>query len=251
SVRDQVRRERERCPREADERDLGTKRGARPAHGLVDEGERLGLELAKAVDVRGGAQRAVDHRAVARGELEPDAHRLEHEQDVGEEDRGVDAELPDGVDRHLGRGIGRLTQLEKAELLADGAILRLVAAGLPHQPDGRVRRGLAPARGEEGRGCHGSDSYATAPGGAMSPRAAQERGTRAGARSATSATSGPILGGVGSSWGCTPCASSASEHTGPIETTTVRASPARRGPASPAMRKRCSTCTALVKTATS
>ena len=73
----------------------------------------------------------------------------------------------------------------------------------------------------------------------------------AGARAATSATSGPILGGVASSCGCTPCASSASEHTGPIEATTMRPSAPRRAPASGATRKRCSTCTALVNTATS
>src|SRR5262249_59547396 len=85
-----------------------------------------------------------------------------------EEDGSVDAELLDRGDRHLGRGVGRLAQLEEAELLADGAILGLVAAGLPHEPDRRVRRGLASARGEEGWSRHGSDSYATAPGGAIS-----------------------------------------------------------------------------------
>ena len=38
--------------------------------------------------------------------VEADAHRLEDEQDVGEDDRRVDAEALDRRERHLGRGVG-------------------------------------------------------------------------------------------------------------------------------------------------
>src|SRR5262249_47762043 len=70
------------------------------------------------------------------------------------------------------------------------------------------------------------------------------------ARSATSATSGPSFGGSASRSGGKPCASSASEQVGPMDATTLRCVPRRSASASGATRKRCSTCTALVKSTT-
>ena len=54
------------------------------------------------------ADRALDVRPLAAGELEADAERLEHEQDVREEDRRVHAEALHRLERHLGRGVGSL-----------------------------------------------------------------------------------------------------------------------------------------------
>ena len=54
--------------------------------------------------VLGAPDRTLDVRPLAAGELEADAERLEHEQDVGEEDRGVHAEPLHRLERHLGRG---------------------------------------------------------------------------------------------------------------------------------------------------
>src|SRR5262249_32031346 len=63
-------------------------------------------------------------------------------------------ELLDGHHRHLGGGVGRLAELQEPELVADGAILGLVASRLPHEPHRRVRRDLAAARGEERGDAH-------------------------------------------------------------------------------------------------
>ncbi len=93
----------------------------------------------------------MDHRAVALRELEPDAERLEDEQDVGEEDRGVDAEPLDRLERDLGGRLGSCAELEEAEALAHRAVLGHVAAGLAHEPDRRVRRRLAASGAEQGR----------------------------------------------------------------------------------------------------
>src|SRR5262245_61550456 len=55
-----------------------------------------------------------------------------------------------------------MAELEEAEPLAHRAVLCHVAPRLPHQPDRRVRHGLAPARREVGRGVHPGESYAKA-----------------------------------------------------------------------------------------
>src|SRR5262249_58199862 len=86
------------------------------------------------------------------GERGPAGGGVEAEEDVREGDRGAASQLLDRHDRHLGCGVGRLAELEEAQLLADGAVLRLVASRLPHEPYGRVRCDLAPARGEKRRG---------------------------------------------------------------------------------------------------
>src|SRR4030095_1456779 len=128
--------------------------------GLEAEARGGATVLAEPIDVGGAAHRPVDDGSVTLGELQADAERLEDEQDVGEDDRGVDPELLDGHHRHLGGGIGRLAELEEPELLADGAILRLVASRLPHEPHRRVRRDLAATRGEERGDAHAGESYA-------------------------------------------------------------------------------------------
>jgi hypothetical protein len=92
----------------------------------------------------------MDHRPLALRELEADAERLGHEQDVGEQDGGVHAELLDRLQRHLGGALRALAELEEAVTRAQGAVGRQVAPGLTHEPHGRVRRGLA-ARGAQKR----------------------------------------------------------------------------------------------------
>ena len=112
-------------------------------------GTSIGLELR---DVRLRPHGAVDHRALALRELEPDAERLDDQQDVGEEDRRVDAEALDGLERDLGGRLGVVAELEEAVALAQRAVLGHVAPGLTHEPDrtrGRrgpcwCRRGAAP-----------------------------------------------------------------------------------------------------------
>ena len=90
----------------------------------------------------------VDDRALALGELEGRAHRLERQEDVGEEDRRVHAEL-ERLERDLERELGRLADLEHRVLLAERAVLGHVAARLAHHPDGRAVHGLAAAGAKE------------------------------------------------------------------------------------------------------
>ena len=83
---------------------------------------------------------------IARSELEPDLEWLQDQQDVGEDDRGVDTQALHGRDCYLCRGLRVVAELEKAVALAHGAILRHIAAGLAHEPNRRVGRLFPAAR---------------------------------------------------------------------------------------------------------
>ena len=88
----------------------------------------------------GGADRVVDDRAFALGEFELEAQGLEDQQDVGEEDRGVDPQAFGGGDGDLGGQLGALAELQERDAGADVPVFGHVPAGLPHQPDGGDRR---------------------------------------------------------------------------------------------------------------
>ena len=72
------------------------------------------------------------------------AQRVGHDQDVGEQDRAVEAEAADRLERDLGRGLAVVDQLEEAALLGpQRAIFGQIAPRLAHQPD-RELSGLPP-----------------------------------------------------------------------------------------------------------
>ena len=70
------------------------------------------------------------------------AHDFEGQQEVGEDDGGVDAEDFGSGDGDLGGERGLLADFEERVLLADCAVLRHVASGLAHEPDGGAVDGL-------------------------------------------------------------------------------------------------------------
>ena len=86
---------------------------------------------------RGAADGLLDHRPVLGREVEADAHGLERQQDVGEDDGGVEIEAAQRLQRDLGGDVGAHAHLDERELLADGAVLGQVAARLAHEPHGR------------------------------------------------------------------------------------------------------------------
>jgi hypothetical protein len=86
-----------------------------------------------------GAQRRGQARPLLR-ELYRQPHRLERDQQIGEQDRGVEAETPDRLQRHLGGQRGVLAQLQERHALADLAVLGEVAPRLAHHPQRRLRR---------------------------------------------------------------------------------------------------------------
>ena len=93
--------------------------------------------------------RVLDRRPFAADEVEPDAHRLERQQQIREEDRRVDLDPADRLQRDFGREIGRPAELEQRVALAQRAVLAHVAAGLAHEPDRRGVDRLQAAGSEE------------------------------------------------------------------------------------------------------
>ena len=75
-------------------------------------------------------------RAFPGKELQILAHRIGHDQDVGKQDRTVEAIAPDRLQGDLGRRRAVIDQRQEAALLfAQGAVFRQIAPGLAHQPD--------------------------------------------------------------------------------------------------------------------
>ena len=77
------------------------------------------------------------------------AHGLRDDQDVAEDDGGVDPEPVHRLERHLDGQLGRPDHGEEVGALPHRAVLGEVAAGLAHHPHGGPLDGLAPAGAEE------------------------------------------------------------------------------------------------------
>jgi hypothetical protein len=79
--------------------------------------------------------------------------RMRHEQDIGKQDRGVETEATDRLQRDLSRPFGVEAEIEKAcGLLAQSPVFGKVPPGLPHQP--KRRNGLGETHVTRG-GCAG------------------------------------------------------------------------------------------------
>ena len=70
---------------------------------------------------------------------------VKREQEVGEDDGCVDAEALGGGDGDFGGDFRGAADFEQGVVLADGHVLRHVAAGLAEEPDGGAVDGLAEA----------------------------------------------------------------------------------------------------------
>jgi hypothetical protein len=73
------------------------------------------------------------------------AHRFGNDEDVAEQDRRIESESPNRLERDFGGKLGRLNQFQKGMRFLQFAILRQGATGLPHQPNGRAIRCAAVA----------------------------------------------------------------------------------------------------------
>ena len=85
--------------------------------------------------------------------LQPLPHRVRHDQDVGKQDRPVEPEPPQRLNRDLGGGLAVIDELEKAALVRTKfPIFRQIAPGLTHQPHGRHRLAVTFERVEKRTG---------------------------------------------------------------------------------------------------
>ena len=147
---DHVARHRPGRAAEADQRGLGGQGGLDPLHGLEHrrEARPVGLD-AQSGEILSGLDRR-QARALAALEAHALAERVGHHQNVGEQDRGVEAEAADRLQRRLGGEGGRVAEVDEgARRGADFPVFREVAPGLTHQPHRRNRLAFAVQRGEK------------------------------------------------------------------------------------------------------
>ena len=112
--------------------------------------ERLArLEALQPIDVGFGAQRIFNRRSFAADEVERDAHRLERQQQIGKQNRRVDVDAADRLQRDDRRQLGRSADVEQGVPAANLAIFGHVAPGLPHEPHRCAIDRLAPAGFQE------------------------------------------------------------------------------------------------------
>jgi len=205
----------------------------------------------RGIDVGTGPHRAVDDRAVPFANSSP-PHRLEHQEDVREEDRGIDRKALDRHQRHLGGERRRLAELEEAVVGPQRPVLgryrpawRMIQTGVQSVARGGRHREIEWRRTPDEDNARPTDVVEGQPRLSVS---------KAGAARNVSPTNSPILGCVGSRSTGRPASRSAALQTGPIDPTTVRASAGASRCCAPPSVATCSTCVtwvALVKRATS
>ena len=111
-----------------------------------------GIADAQRVEVGGAAHGMVDHRTGVLCKAEADAHTLERQEDVGEDDGGIELEAGQWLKGDLGGHLGPTAHLDEAQALADRPVLGQVAAGLTHEPDRRSVDRFAEAGVEQSLG---------------------------------------------------------------------------------------------------
>ena len=147
---DEIAGERERAADEADQRHLQLRHhepaGLRQPRGILG-----GFEVTQHRQIRCRAHGIRDHRADSRPDLESHADRRERADDVGEQDRGVDAVAAHRLQGDLGSELRRMGDLQHPCLGAHGAVLRQRATRLTHEPH-RDPLGRLAAVGSQQRG---------------------------------------------------------------------------------------------------
>ena len=104
------------------------------------------VERSQGLDVGERSDGVMDHRSLARHEVDLDPHRHQRQQDISENDRGVQVEPLERLERDAGGQLGLGADVEEAMLLANLPVLGQVSPGLTHQPHRRAVDLLPAAR---------------------------------------------------------------------------------------------------------
>jgi len=146
---DHVRRERPRRAAEAEDALLRRKGRTKPPQRLVDGG-KMGLEVRECQ--RRGISRRLEPRSFPFHEPDLLPEGVRQDEDVREDDRGVERIAAHRLEGGLHREIGIVAEVEKARRLRPQlTILREVAARLAHEPDGGGVDGLSAEGAHESR----------------------------------------------------------------------------------------------------
>lgn len=115
---DHIAGERERGAGEAQQRRLLRQGGAGHRNGAIDRRQMLDETRAGKLAELGRIGERLEFRSFAF--LEPDLlpEGVRHNQDIGKDDRRIEAEAPDRLQRHLDCLLGCITEIEKERVVA-------------------------------------------------------------------------------------------------------------------------------------
>src|SRR6201987_3520802 len=123
---------------EPEQSGLRTKLALHSRDRVVNRRKNTLIELAAEPTDRRTIRDRIKLRALAGREAQGLAERMRYDQNVGKQNRGIEAEPSHRLQRHLGGEFRRHDQIEKsAGLLAQRTVLRQITSGLAHQPDWR------------------------------------------------------------------------------------------------------------------
>ncbi len=131
--------------------------------GFADRLQGFPGQLGQGGDVGRGADRLVQHGTDAGDDVHADSGQLERDDDVGEEDGGVDVVAADRLQGDLGGELGPQAGIQHGDALAHLEVFGQRTAGLAHEPDGTAG-GLAAAVGGDQRGIRGAAVHQRVPG---------------------------------------------------------------------------------------
>lgn len=150
SALDQIRGKGERRTRESDECGLVVEFVEDQPDGPCDRAHRLGVKDWEVCHVVGGPHRMRDDRAGTGHDVEVDSGGLERDDDVGEQDCGVDVVAPHRLHGDFTDHRRIEARLEHSVIGTNGTVFRQGSAGLPHEPHGATC-GRASGRGSDER----------------------------------------------------------------------------------------------------
>ena len=135
---DHVGRDRPGRAAEAEQRHRRRQRRFHAPHGLIDRRQHLVIDVRRQPLKIGAILERVEQRSFAGGKRHRLAERMRHDQNIREQNCGIEAEPPDRLQRYLGGKFRIEHKIEEAAgLFAQRAIFRQIAPGLAHQPDRR------------------------------------------------------------------------------------------------------------------
>ena len=147
---DHIARHRPRGAAEADQGHVARQRGLEAVESFKHRREPVPVGLRPQLRERLRVGDRVEARAVARFKADALAERVGHDENVGEQDRGVEAETADRLQCRLDGEGGVVAKIEEGRGFRPKlAVFRQVAPRLAHEPNRRRRLTLAGERGEE------------------------------------------------------------------------------------------------------
>ena len=137
SALDHVGGDGEGCAGEADERGVAEHFDG-CGDGLTDGVQGAFGQFGQGAHILEGAHGAVEDRTLTGHDVHVDARELHGDDDVGEEDTGVDLVATDGLHGDFRGQLGGEAGFQHGDALAYSAVFGQGAAGLAHEPDGSV-----------------------------------------------------------------------------------------------------------------